>query len=35
MLLARRDPENDRAPSEQVRGPTGDLALNALVENVV
>jgi hypothetical protein len=35
MLLARRDPENDSAPSEQVRGPTGDLALDALVESVV
>jgi hypothetical protein len=35
MLLARRDPENDSAPSKQVRGPTGDLALDALVESVV
>jgi len=35
MLLALRDPENDSAPSKQVRGPTGDLALDALVESVV
>jgi len=35
MLLARRDPENDSAPSKQVRSPTGDLALGALVESVV
>jgi hypothetical protein len=35
MLLARRDPENDSAPSKRVRGPTGDLALDALVESVV
>jgi hypothetical protein len=33
MLLAWRDPEND-TPSKQVRGPTGDLALDALVESV-
>jgi hypothetical protein len=35
MLLAGRDPENDRAPSKKGRGPTGDLALDALVESVV
>jgi hypothetical protein len=35
MLLARRDPENDSVPSKQVGGPTGDLALDALVESVV
>ena len=34
MLLALRDPENDSAPSKQVRGPTGDLALDALVGSV-
>jgi hypothetical protein len=33
MLLVWHDPENDSAPSKQVRGPTGDLALDALVES--
>ena len=34
-MLARRDPENVSAPSKQVRGPTGGLALDAPVESVV
>jgi len=32
--LARRGLENDRAPSEQVRRPTGDAALDVLVERI-
>ena len=31
MPLARRDLENDSAPCEQVRRPTGDAALDVLV----
>ena len=34
MPLARHGREKDNAPSGQVRGPTGDAALDVLVESV-